>query len=303
MKPTQAKFDKLNSLLSITQYTGFQEEKQNPVDFDSLPNKDILHKTVQASIAELDVYLHSKDVVEVGGRLRLLSKNAVLEAMSVLFSTIVVESWTIDSLDENLCILKMVDIDSVVLKHILKLLGSFDGQRWHLDLQKVLSASANLLFSRKFRGSSGKPVSSLYILVIINSSFSTSDVDTSAGVSTGVVTDHAGRDVQRVRHGHPRADLARNGSHGGGGDRGQYLLLPIFFGGRPISGSQGINLHGFRVDDDRLLCNSGPIYTTVRHQTSLPVGRAGTLPGGSIWGGWCIAQVTGRAVATTHTLC
>jgi hypothetical protein len=159
IKPTLAKFDKLNSLLSVTQYMGFLEEQQSPVNTDVLPTKDSLHKTVQASVAELDVYLNSKDVVEVGGKLRLLSKGAVLEAMSVLFNTILIESWTIDSIDERLCSVKMTDIDSVVVKHVLKLLGDCNGQSWNLDQKKVLSASANLLFNRKYCDSSGKPVS------------------------------------------------------------------------------------------------------------------------------------------------
>ncbi len=151
LKPTLAKFEKLDTLLSTTQYQGFQEEQSCPINTNILSSKVSLHKFIQASIAELDIYLDSKDIVYIDEKLRLLSKSAVLDATSSLFNIIVSESWAINSINEDQCISKMNDVDEFVVKHVLKLLGRVICEgTWCLDQHKILRASANLLFNRKF---------------------------------------------------------------------------------------------------------------------------------------------------------
>lgn len=197
MRPTLAKFEKLDALLSATQYQGFHDEQNSPIDRTILPTKDSLYKSIQASVAEIDVYLESKDILYYDDKLRLLSKSAVFDAISLLFITIISESWMVDSINEELCISKMPDIDIDVVKHILKLLGRLVDGNWSLDLQKILKASANLLFSRRFCDGSGKSVSWCFnaSCETLIGCFICAEINSCERVLSGVVSSDARGDV------------------------------------------------------------------------------------------------------------
>lgn len=134
-------------MLSETVYKGASCEAENPVDASKLVKRSDLSSSVQSSQVEIDAYLKKLGVVETGGYLRLLSKEVVQETIQQLFLSILSEGWSIDSIDESRFD-DIADVDSVVLKHVLQLLGSQTEERtWRLNLIEVLKASAHLIFA------------------------------------------------------------------------------------------------------------------------------------------------------------
>lgn len=141
------KLDVIDSMLSETVYRGASYDAENPVESSKLVRRSDLSNTVPASSSEINSYLKKLGVVEVDGYLRLLSKEVIQETIQQLFLSILSEGWNISSIDESVCSTSIADVDSIVLKHVLQLLGSqSENSTWQLNLNEVLKASAHLIF-------------------------------------------------------------------------------------------------------------------------------------------------------------
>lgn len=123
-------------------------------DDEELSFEDI-EKCVQASKSEISIALKKLGVVELNGKMRMLSKQATLELTSTIFDTIIENNWKIESIDEKALIANLPsDINILTVRHILGTLGeeliekeSSLSTRWKLDRNKVLRASAHLVFT------------------------------------------------------------------------------------------------------------------------------------------------------------
>lgn len=127
-----------------TQYSGLDEADSDGTDMltrDSLAD-------MQASQVEIDEYLRSIDVVEMRGKLRLLSRDLLLSATKLLLDTIMEERWACDSISATQCATQLREVHPVVLRHVLSGVGSEvkDGL-WRLEQDKLLVASAHVVFS------------------------------------------------------------------------------------------------------------------------------------------------------------
>jgi hypothetical protein len=163
IKPIPARLEKIKQLLSSTQYNGTDVERENLVDESKLISYNELRDQVQASNVEFTSALFGLGVVELQGKMRLLSKISIREAVQQLIYTIMENAWDIHSISEEKCILAMHTVDPVLLNFALKTLvqkkchkeinshSSTDKNEerigfWNLDQDAISKATAHILF-------------------------------------------------------------------------------------------------------------------------------------------------------------
>lgn len=149
LKNMPGKVDQLETLLGSSEYAS---------DIDSTPHKELhledIEKCVQASKAEILVALKKLGVVELNGKMRMVSKQANIELTSTIFDTIIENNWKIESIDEKVLMANLPsDTHLVMVRHILGTLGDEiieEGNssciQWNLDKHKVFRASAHIVF-------------------------------------------------------------------------------------------------------------------------------------------------------------
>ena len=153
VKPTAPRLEQIEVLLLPTQYNGAEDEAENPPAPALLLSRSELLSKVQASRGEVESALHALGVVEMDGKMRLVSKAAVREVARNLLDTIMENGWSVDKLDGNLCSAAMTGVDPVMLTHTLSTLGSVEGgegssdsNTWRLSADAVAKVSAHGLF-------------------------------------------------------------------------------------------------------------------------------------------------------------
>lgn len=164
IKPIPARLEKIKQLLSSTQYNGTDVERESLVDESKLMSYNELRDQVQASNVEFTLALFGLGVVELQGKMRLLSKLAIREAVQQLIYTIMENAWDIHSISEEKCVLAMHTVDPVLLNFALKTLvqkkclkeinshSSTDENEgktgfWNLDQDSISKATAHILFN------------------------------------------------------------------------------------------------------------------------------------------------------------
>jgi len=158
VRPTAPRLEQIEELLLPTQYTGAEDEAEHPPDQSALLTRSELQARVQASRAEVDAALLSLGVVELDGKMRLVSKAAGRAVARNLLDTVMENGWSVDALDGARCREAMgASVDPVILAHTLALLGtrtaaaeqdsSWGGDGcWRLDADSVAKVSAHGLF-------------------------------------------------------------------------------------------------------------------------------------------------------------
>jgi sister chromatid cohesion protein DCC1 len=186
VKPIEAKTDKIAEILKSSLYEGStgapgegDEEGEQAVDEGELLTRAQLEEQVQASKAELEATLEALGVVEVRGKMRLLDVNLRRACTRELLDTVMVNKWSMDSVDEKECRSCMVDTDHTYLWHALHSLGthvsgsssssssssnsnsnssnSSGAKVWCLDKEKVAKATAHILFQNRSSKDSTTP--------------------------------------------------------------------------------------------------------------------------------------------------
>jgi hypothetical protein len=161
IKPIPARLEKIKQLLSSSQYNGTEAETENPVDKSKVITYNELRDQVQASNVEFTSALFGLGVVELQGKMRLLSKIAIREAIQQLIYTIMENTWDVHSISEERCILAMHTVDPVLLNFALKTLvqkkclketknEEKESERkgiWTLDQDAISKATAHILFN------------------------------------------------------------------------------------------------------------------------------------------------------------
>jgi hypothetical protein len=161
IKPIPARLEKIKQLLSSSQYNGTEAETENPVDKSKAITYNELRDQVQASNVEFTSALFGLGVVELQGKMRLLSKIAIREAVQQLIYTIMENTWDVHSISEERCILAMHTVDPVLLNFALKTLvqkkclketknEEKESERkgiWTLDQDAISKATAHILFN------------------------------------------------------------------------------------------------------------------------------------------------------------
>lgn len=159
LKLIPARTEKISDTLQSSQYTGVDDESGKLHDESSFLSYDDLRSQIQASDAEYSSALFSLGVVELGGKMRLISKAAKSETTQQLIYTIIEQGWDISSINEVICRSLISDTDPVLLNYCLKSLGhkiSPEGRDtgllqetsdvWTLDRDTISKATAHNLF-------------------------------------------------------------------------------------------------------------------------------------------------------------
>ena len=173
LKPMTISVDLIGDMLRPTQYNGADEEAERPLDEQNALTRQQLEERVQASASELRAALQGLGVVELRGKMRMLSRVAVREVSRALLDTVMEHGWPLDEVEEEACRQAMPATDSVLLLHALSVLGAPRGgggggggsavtgsgggsgggggggnhMVWSLSPEKVAKATARILFS------------------------------------------------------------------------------------------------------------------------------------------------------------
>lgn len=170
LKPIAARLERIKELLVDSQYDGVDAEKGSNVSLSDFMTYDELRNQIQASDFEFSAALFAMGVVELQGKMRLLSKNAIKEAIKELIYTIMEHNrtWNITCLNEQECRDAMPHVDPIILNFSLKSLGQTcassssnnndtnsnqgSGARvgvetWMLDQDTLCSATARIVFT------------------------------------------------------------------------------------------------------------------------------------------------------------
>jgi hypothetical protein len=145
--------------LQSSQYTGVDDESGKLHDESSFLSYDDLRSQIQASDAEFSSALFSLGVVELKGKMRLISKAAKSETTQQLIYTIIEQGWDISSINEVICRSLISDTDPVLLNYCLRSLGhkispesrdtgtlQAESDIWTLDRDTISKATAHNLF-------------------------------------------------------------------------------------------------------------------------------------------------------------
>lgn len=140
------------------QYNGIEAEIENRFDECRLLSYSELRHQIQASDAEYSIALFKLAVVELHGKMRLLSKVAIRESTRYLLFTIMEQKWNIKHIDEDLCVRHIPEIDPILLNFSLRSLGeksntdgmeAVGGVYWVLDQDMISKATAHIQFNRQ----------------------------------------------------------------------------------------------------------------------------------------------------------
>ena len=145
VKAIAPRIDQIECLLRPTQYNGAEAEAEAPPSAALLLTRRELETRVQASATELQAALRDAGVLEIAGHMRLVSGVALRETSRNLLDTVMENGWDMGALIEAECS-RATQIDPVLLRHALGLLGEEDGGRWRLHADKVGRVTAHVLF-------------------------------------------------------------------------------------------------------------------------------------------------------------
>jgi hypothetical protein len=154
--------------MSLLQQSKYPQYSNNP---HTVYTRTDCQNLIQASDAELSKYCQQIDVIEIGGHMRLLSREALMGTTRDMFDTIIAGSLDIADLSFEQLLGQMasgnggraVAVDTLLLRHVLRSLsasteGTGDGDHWVLDAGKVQTASADLLLFEYYCGDQAKKV-------------------------------------------------------------------------------------------------------------------------------------------------
>ena len=150
------RLDKIKEL--CPEYNGIEAEIDNHFDVSRLLSYNELRNQIQASDAEFTAALFKFAVVDLCGKMRLLSKVAIRESTRHLVFTIMEQNWKLQHIDEDLCVRHIPEMDPVLLNFSLKSLGEkrntdgtegVGGAYWALDQDKISRATAHIQFNRQ----------------------------------------------------------------------------------------------------------------------------------------------------------
>ena len=159
LKLIPARLEKISDILQSSQYTGVDDELAMQNDGSRFLSYEDLRNQVQASDHEFSSALFSLGVVELKGKMRLISKAAKTETIQQLIYTIIEQGWDLCSINEVICRSLIPDTDPVLLKFCLKSLGhktssesrdtgllQEESDIWTLDRDTISRATAHNLF-------------------------------------------------------------------------------------------------------------------------------------------------------------
>lgn len=146
LKPINGRIEQLEELLKKTQYNGIDDNNTS-----NLFSRTDLEECVQASKKELDDAFEKLGVIELQGKMRMISRAASREIIRCVLDTIMENDWSIHNVDETVCCDVMKDIDPVLLHAVLLKLGQILEKRestiiWKLDEESIAKATAHILF-------------------------------------------------------------------------------------------------------------------------------------------------------------
>ena len=176
VKPIKGRVDQIKSLLEPNQYYGKAEEAEtaeaaagggmpqeyipgdDEVEDVPLMTKQEMVSKIQASDGELNSALFALGVVEIDGKMRMLSSKVISEVARELLDTVMVNGWDMAALDEDVCAQNMPTAEPVFLTYVLSTLGSKskdgDSNLWVLDNNLVAQKTAHILFQNRAAGKS-----------------------------------------------------------------------------------------------------------------------------------------------------
>lgn len=164
LKPINGRVEQIEELLKQTQYYGTNDENQT-----NLLSRTEIEERVQASKKELDEAFEKLGVIELKGKMRMVSRSASREVIRCLLDTIMENDWSIHNVDEFVCCNIMKDTDAVLLHSVLKKLGRIIEKKentmiWKLDEDSIAKATAHILFcSHKSVKDKGWPIDEFMI--------------------------------------------------------------------------------------------------------------------------------------------
>ena len=151
IRSTAPRLEQVEQLLRPAQYDGAEAEAENPVDPNNLLSLSELQERVQASQEELAAALQSHGVVEMDGKLRIVSRAALREVARGLLDTVIERGWSLTGLEVDKCSAAM-NVDAVLLRFTLAKMGEEvaepegSSSRWNLDAGAVARVTAHGLF-------------------------------------------------------------------------------------------------------------------------------------------------------------
>jgi Sister chromatid cohesion protein Dcc1 len=157
LKSISPRIEKICEMLKLSLFDGTDTGTENQVDASCLLSYDDLRNEIQASDSEFSDILFSLGVVELSGKMRLLSKTAIAETTKQLIYTIIEKGWDINHISQNLCESSIPQTDPVLLAFTLKTLcsktcskslndGAQEPGYWALDKDTISKATAHNLF-------------------------------------------------------------------------------------------------------------------------------------------------------------
>lgn len=157
LKSIPPRVERICEMLKLSLFDGTDTGTENLVDASCLLSYDDLRNEIQASDREFSDILFSLGVVELGGKMRLLSKTAIAETTKQLIYTIIEKGWDINQISQKLCESSIPQTDPVLLAFSLKTLcsktsskslddGTLEPGHWVLDKDTISKATAHNLF-------------------------------------------------------------------------------------------------------------------------------------------------------------
>ena len=156
LKCIPPRLDKIKEL--CPEYNGIDAKSNDNLHDSRLLSYSELRNQIQASDVEFAAALFNFAVVNLRGKMRLLSKVAIRESTRHLVFTIMEQSWKLQHIVEDLCVRHIPEMDPVLLNFSLKSLGekrNIDGTEgvggayWTLDQDKISRATAHIQFNRQ----------------------------------------------------------------------------------------------------------------------------------------------------------
>ena len=147
LKRIDPKFDYLKEILLRSEYRGYEEELESPIDKAVLYTRKDLDETILSSPEELSTMLKEMGAIEIDGYIRLCSFKAVISVHRAIIDTIIEKDWNINEIDRSKCLLEIPDIDIVLLDHALSRLGiKNENGTWALRSNEVARVVAHTIF-------------------------------------------------------------------------------------------------------------------------------------------------------------
>jgi hypothetical protein len=138
-------------LLLNSEYKGCEEERDSPPLASNMYTLEDLESRILTSREELSETLDLLGAIEIQGYVRLVSQRAIRIANAALLDAIIEKNWDISSVDKQICLQQIPDIDSVLLDKCLRILGrrtdDSETERWELSRNSLIKAAAHIIFN------------------------------------------------------------------------------------------------------------------------------------------------------------